>query len=137
MTRSTIIEGGCLCGAVRYRAGGEASHPTLVSLQLLPTRGRSARRRLGDVSARGVRFHEGSARAPSLVAARRAHVLPELRHAAHVSALRTTQTKSTSPIASLDDPSAFPPADHTWTSERIAWLELGDRLPRHERSRLG
>jgi hypothetical protein len=40
-------------------------------------------------------------------------------------------------VASLDDPSAFPPADHTWTSERIPWLELGDALPLHSRSRLG
>jgi hypothetical protein len=37
--------------------------------------------------------------------------------------------------ASLDDPNAFPPADHTWTSERIAWLALADDLPRFPRTR--
>jgi hypothetical protein len=40
-------------------------------------------------------------------------------------------------VASLDEPEAFPPADHTWTSEAIPWLELGDALPRHPRSRFG
>jgi hypothetical protein len=39
--------------------------------------------------------------------------------------------------ASLDDPSAFPPADHIWTSEQVAWLQLGDGLPRFSRSRSG
>jgi hypothetical protein len=52
------------------------------------------------------------------------------RHAAHADEVDVT-------VASLDEPDAFPPADHTWTSERIAWLELGEGLPRHARSRLG
>ena len=40
-------------------------------------------------------------------------------------------------VASLDDPASFAPADHTWVSERIPWLELGDALPRYPRSRSG
>ena len=72
-------------GALPRERRGEP--PDAVSLQLLPPRGGGAGRRLGDVPARGVRLHEGCARAAPLVAARRAHVLPELRHAAHVSAL--------------------------------------------------
>jgi hypothetical protein len=37
--------------------------------------------------------------------------------------------------ASLDDPAAFPPADHTWDGERTAWLDLRDGRPRFPRSR--
>jgi hypothetical protein len=39
--------------------------------------------------------------------------------------------------ASLDEPAAFPPADHTWWSERVAWLALDDGRPRFLRSRSG
>jgi hypothetical protein len=37
--------------------------------------------------------------------------------------------------ASLDDPEGFAPADHTWTSHRLPWLQLSDPLPRFPRSR--
>jgi hypothetical protein len=30
---------------------------------------------------------------------------------------------------SLDDPDAFPPVVHAWTSHKLAWLELADGLP--------
>ena len=29
----------------------------------------------------------------------------------------------------LDDPEAFPPAEHVRTSEKLSWIKLGDRLP--------
>lgn len=38
-------------------------------------------------------------------------------------------------LASLDDPAAFPPEHHIWTMSRVPWLELADDLPRHEGSR--
>jgi hypothetical protein len=37
-------------------------------------------------------------------------------------------------ISTLDDPGAFPPADHTHCGERISWFELADDLPRHQGS---
>lgn len=38
-------------------------------------------------------------------------------------------------LASLDDPEAFAPDHHIWTSSRVRWLDLNDHLPRYERSR--
>jgi len=37
--------------------------------------------------------------------------------------------------ASLDAPERFPPRDHVWTRHALAWLRLGDRLPRHREFR--
>lgn len=37
-------------------------------------------------------------------------------------------------LASLDDPTPFPPARHIWTASRLPWLHLNDRLPQHEGS---
>jgi hypothetical protein len=34
-------------------------------------------------------------------------------------------------LASLDDPNAVPPQHHGWTSSRIAWFDARDDLPRH------
>ncbi len=33
-------------------------------------------------------------------------------------------------VASLDDPAAFPPDEHIWTSSALPWLALDDDLPR-------
>ena len=38
-------------------------------------------------------------------------------------------------LASLDDPEAFAPDHHIWTSSRIRWLDIDDDLPRHEGSK--
>ena len=34
-------------------------------------------------------------------------------------------------IGTLDAPERFAPRLHSWTSERLAWLEIADDLPRH------
>jgi hypothetical protein len=36
---------------------------------------------------------------------------------------------------SLDRADDFPPADHTWTSDSLAWTASIDALPRHRRRR--
>jgi hypothetical protein len=36
---------------------------------------------------------------------------------------------------SLDDPAALPPLDHTYTSQRLPWLNVSDTLPRFARTR--
>jgi hypothetical protein len=30
---------------------------------------------------------------------------------------------------SLDDPEAFPPEGHVWTSQKLTWMKLADGLP--------
>jgi len=34
-------------------------------------------------------------------------------------------------ISTLDDPDAFAPENHSWYSQRIAWFDVADDLPRH------
>lgn len=40
-------------------------------------------------------------------------------------------------LASLDDPAAVAPEFHLWTASRIPWFDPADALPRHEKSRPG
>jgi hypothetical protein len=38
-------------------------------------------------------------------------------------------------VASLDDPAAVAPGFHIWISSQVPWFETKDDLPRHERDR--
>lgn len=38
-------------------------------------------------------------------------------------------------VASLDEPGAVSPADHTWTQDRLPWIRLDDGLPVYVKDR--
>ena len=40
-------------------------------------------------------------------------------------------------ISTLDDPQSLPPAFHVFYEERIRWLEIADDLPRHDATSTG
>lgn len=133
---SPVFEGGCLCGAVRYRASGEVSHPTLCHC-------RTCRRAAGapvvawiTVPIARFAFTRG---AP--VEFRSSP--PVTRGFCGVCGTPLTYRHSSFPdsidvtTASCDDPEAFPPADHTWTSDGISWMQVDDGSPRHRGRRDG
>lgn len=129
------VEGGCLCGRVRYRVTGPATARTLCHCK-------SCRRATGGASvgwavfakedyvvvAGAVREYSSSpgiywgfcGDCGSLVAYRR-DSRPDHRDI-------TTAT--------LDDPDAFPPTAEIWTADKIGWETLDPALPHHERSTL-
>ncbi len=132
--RSVEVSGGCLCGAVRYWATGEPGHPTLchclscrrasgapvVAWVTFPTAG------FGFVSGSPVRYRSSPPVVRSFCGACGTALTYE--HADHPGGVDVT-------TASLDAPEAFPPADHTWSSHRIAWLRVSDALPAFPRTR--
>jgi len=130
------VEGGCLCGAVRYRASGAESNPTLCHCG-------SCRRAAGAPVVAWVTFPPAAFAFIRGEPTRFRSSPPVERTFCPRCGTSLTYQHTDFPnemdvtIASLDDPAAFPPADHTWTSERVAWLELGDRLPQLARSRSG
>jgi hypothetical protein len=132
--KGAAVAGGCLCGAVRYRAGGEASHATLCHCS-------SCRRAAGAPVVAWVTFPLAEFAFTTGLPTRHRSSPPVERTFCPACGTPLTYQHSAYPLeidvttASLDDPTALPPADHTWTSEQIAWLELGDRLPRHARGR--
>ncbi|MFC7610224.1 GFA family protein [Teichococcus aestuarii] len=52
-----------------------------------------------------------------------------MRHHPHRRGLATPEEIDVT-IASLDEPEAVPPADHTQAASRLSWLALEDGLPR-------
>ena len=125
-----MADGGCLCGAVRYRLEG-------TPLQAGYCHCRMCQRGVGaPVVAWGVwpadrftwlqgepRRFASSAKGERSFCARCGASL--------TSADPGDPTLIEVTLASLDDPAAFPPEEHVWTMSRVRWLDLADGLPRY------
>jgi hypothetical protein len=127
---ATALEGGCLCGGIRYRTSGDP-------IAIVYCHCNSCRRASGApvvawamwaldcfefaagkpgvyVSSPGVerRFCASCGTPLTYVA----DYMPDLVDVT---------------VASFDNPRALAPQMHIWDSERVPWLALADRLPRH------
>ena len=127
-------EGGCLCGAVRYRVGGTPSNSMICHC-------RTCRRAAGSPVVAWLTFavkdflltrgEPGSFRSSDLV----------LRTFCSACGAPLTYAHADSPqsvditTCSLDDPQAFPPTHHSWLSHDLSWLKFGDGLPAFRESR--
>jgi len=121
--------GGCLCGAVRYRAGADpmrvvnchcgvcrkvsgAAFLTFVHFPLASfawTTGEPTRYRSSADAERGFCAHCGSTLS--------------MHEAVLDDRVQVT-------VGSLDEPGAVRPDDHVWTASQLGWLQLADALPR-------
>jgi hypothetical protein len=122
-------DGGCLCGAVRYRVRGAPR--SVVHCHCAICRRASG----APVVTWAIFPHESfeiTAGAPAVI-----------RSSAH--AERTFCARCGSPIgfrddrrpdwidvtvATLDDAAALPPTGHVWTESRLPWFDTADHLPR-------
>lgn len=131
-----VIEGGCLCGATRYRVEGEPLARTLCHCT-------SCRRASGAPSvawaifpAQGFAFIAGGPKS--------------FRSSPHVT--RSFCGACGTPLvyksdrrpdvvdvttATLDAPESFPPEREIWTGEKLAWEVINNALPQFERSSKG
>ena len=124
------LDGGCLCGGVRYRVSAEPSHADYCHCRMCQ---RST----------------GAPVVPWLTVAREAFAWTAGEPAVYRSSVNAERLFCPAcgtqlafrdladplaldvTVASLDEPAAVPPSHHIWTSSRIAWFELADDLPRY------
>jgi catechol 2,3-dioxygenase-like lactoylglutathione lyase family enzyme len=128
------FEGGCLCGALRYRATGAARFATLC--HCTSCRRASAAPAVAWVtfaadafaftSGEPVRFRSSPPVERSFCG--RCGTPLSYRHDAFPQAVDVTS-------ASLDEPERCPPLDHTWVSERLRWWRPEPRWPEFPKSR--
>jgi hypothetical protein len=128
-------EGGCLCGAVRYRVAGEPVATTLCHC-------RSCRRASGGTNVAWAVFEQSDfawlgcepvaySSSPGI----------EWLHCGACGSL-VGYRRSSRPdhiditTGTLDEPDCFPPAVEIWLEHRIGWETLDPELPRREQSSL-
>jgi hypothetical protein len=130
----SVLEGGCLCGALRYRVEGEA----LVS---------------GICHCRTCRRTASAPMLPFLTFSAERFVLTQGTVADFHSSSGVTRSfcgRCGSPLTyrnerepeqidvmtcSLDDPEAFPPTYHVWVSHKLKWERLTDGLSAYHTTR--
>lgn len=127
------IEGGCLCGAVRYAGSGEPYHIAHCHCS-------DCRRSAGAAFVTWCSFRREAFQVTQ----------GELREVEIAGRLRgfcpkcgTSLTFRSSPatdevdvtVASLDHPESVTPTDHIWVEDRLPWIKLADGLPTHARAR--
>jgi hypothetical protein len=131
---SRVYEGGCFCGAVRYRATGAPYNVTHCHCTIC--RRLSAAPFVTWATFRSADF--------AVVGGAPAHIASSVR------AERTFCGRCGTPltfqlhaspdeldvtVCSLDDPEGVVPEDHTQAATALSWVRLADGLPRHDTER--
>ena len=122
------IEGGCLCGQVRYQAGAPPGQSMICHC-------RSCQRGAGAPAVAWLTFAAASFRFTAGEPRRFRSSDPVLRGFCAACGTPLTYEHADRPgeidvtTASLDDPDAFPPTYHAQVADDAAWLEFGDGLP--------
>lgn len=137
MDPQTRHQGGCLCGAVRYRVSGDAVWSALCYCESC-TRGsggpaicwtgfeKARFRLLGGTLA----IYESS---PGIRRGFCARCGTSLTYQKDPDVLQGAQDDIYVATRTLDDPGAYPPEEHVLYGERVSWFSVDDELPRHDR----
>ena len=126
------LEGGCLCGAVRYRIDAEPRSADYCHCRM-------CRRAAGaPVVARLTVTEDAFAWIKGEPALYRSSPNAERLFCPACGTqlvLRDEPDYLDVTLASLDDPTAVRPSYHIWTASRIGWFDTSDDLPRYAENR--
>ncbi|HEY5802611.1 MAG TPA: GFA family protein [Lysobacter sp.] len=123
------FEGGCLCGAVRYRADAEPLRGVICHC-------RTCRRHSGAPALAFVHFPIGSfawtAQPPSWFRSSQFAQRAFCPTCGSTLGMRedVLDDRVQVSVGSLDDPAHAPIDDHVWTQSRLPWFDTRDELPR-------
>ena len=122
------VTGGCQCGAVRYRATQMLDNAHICHCRM-------CQKAVGNLFAALVAApNEALTWTRGAPAAFRSSEHVDRGFCAACGTPLTYWTTNYGPTidvttASLDDPEAFPPVAHVWTSHKLGWVKLADGLP--------
>ena len=121
-------EGGCLCGAIRYRVEGE---PVISGICHCVTCRKAASAPVLPFATFGAGRFTFTGGMPVLY---RSSLRVTRDFCGQCGSLLTYRTDDDPGVidvmlCSLDDPHAFPPDRHVWVSHRVQWHPIADGLP--------
>jgi hypothetical protein len=128
MAEQTTREGGCLCGAVRFKAEGEPLNVRVCHCRICQKAMGSPFFARAQFDQRAVAIEGETARYPSSEAIERVFCKV---CGSRLFARRTNGTLMGIALASFDDRHAFAPTEHIWTAEKLNWVCLDDGLPQY------
>jgi len=126
-----IREGGCLCGAVRFKTEGEP-------LNVRVCHCRTCQKAMGSpffaralFDPRALKVEGETAQYPSSEAIERVFCK---RCGTRLFSRRTNGTAVGVALAVFDDRNAFQPTEHIWLSEKMEWVRIDDGLKQYQMS---
>jgi hypothetical protein len=126
--KKLIVEGGCLCGKIRYCAAGP---PRGITICHCMTCRRASGAPLVAWSGFAVDRFTFTRGEPAIYQSSAGVERGFCSHCGTQLTYRRQDAADTIDvtIASMDDPEVIAPEDHTWVQSRLSWIVLGDGLP--------
>ncbi len=124
------LEGGCLCGAVRYRVTAEPVGSAYCHCRMCQRRSGAPAVATVEIPTGGLEFVQGEPAAYHSSPAARRLFCRDCGTELYFTLLDDPPSLSLN-LGTLDDPEAVRPTKHIWTSSQVSWFDVADGLPRH------
>ena len=130
MTEATTLEGGCFCGAIRYRLAGALYHVSHCHCSMcrraagapMVTWATVRREDFAIVKGEPAWYRSSShAKRGFCPACGTPLLFASTRHSGEIDVT----------VGSFDDPGRVKPTHHVYAPDHIAWVNMNDGLPRH------
>ena len=128
------LEGGCLCGAIRYRVAGQPLDVNYCHCGQCRRHSGAPVAAFATYPVERVRWLGAQPRLFESSAIGRRGFCPDCGTSLTWVGVATPNEVDIG-VGTFDDASSFRPKDHIWTESAIAWLHIDDHLPRYKRSR--
>ncbi len=127
-------QGGCLCGAVRYRVEGEPLSSAVCHCRTCRKAASAPALPFATFPVTAVAFTQGE---PTEFRSSSAVTRGFCGQCGSPLTYRNDAKPSSIDVmtCSLDDPEAFAPGYHVWVSHKLTWERLADGLPAYETTR--
>lgn len=129
-----MLQGGCLCGAVRYEASGAPFDATFCHCRTCQMAAGAPVVAWVTFPTEGFRWTRG---APTIFTSSEDVARGFCGNCGTTLTYSSTKHPEGSDIATatLDNPALAPPADHIWVRSRLPWLRCDDGLPEFQTRR--
>ncbi len=122
-------EGGCLCGAVRFKAEGEPVNVRMCHCRNCQKAMSSPYFARALFPQTALTVTGETARYPTSERLERVFCK---QCGTRLFAWRTNGTAAGVALATFDDPNVFAPTEHIFVSRKIAWVRIDDALPQYQ-----